>query len=70
MHCVDNYLGSSQGKQSVYKNIQILYRFINNFAACVQYCKLGNFLEGLIFAYAKFGENKILAKWRNHSVVY
>ena len=22
------------------------------------------------FAYAKFGENKILAKWRNHSVVY
>ena len=22
------------------------------------------------FAYAKFSENKILAKWRNHSVVY
>ena len=22
------------------------------------------------FAYAKFPENKILAKWRNHSVVY
>ena len=22
------------------------------------------------FAYAKFHENKILAKWRNHSVVY
>ena len=22
------------------------------------------------FAYAKFRENKILAKWRNHSVVY
>ena len=68
MHCVDNYLGSSQGKQSVYKNIQILYCFINNFDACVQYCKFGNFLEGLIFAYAS--ENKILAKWRNHSVVY
>ena len=22
------------------------------------------------FAYAKFRENKILAKWRNHSIVY
>ena len=25
--------------------------------------------RGFIFAYAKFRENKILAKWRNHSVV-
>ena len=28
------------------------------------------FREGFIFAYAKFGEYKILVKWRNHSVVY
>ena len=40
-------------------------------------CKSGNFREGFIFAklriyevYAKFRENKILAKWKNHSVVY
>ena len=25
--------------------------------------------EGFIFAYAKFRENKILVKWRDHSVV-
>ena len=31
-------------------------------------CKFGNFREGFIFA--KFSENKILAKCRNHSVVY
>ena len=32
-------------------------------------CKLENFREGLFsrnFTYAKFGENKILVKWRNY----
>ena len=39
-----------------------------------QYCKFRNIREGFIFAklrtYAKFRENKILARWRNHSVFY
>ena len=36
------------------------------------YCKFGNFREAFIFAKlrAKFRENKILAKWRDHSVIY
>ena len=41
---------------------------------CLSYCKFGNFREGFIFAklriYAKFRENKILAKWPNYSVDY
>ena len=40
---------------------------------CQQECKFGNFRESLLtgnFAYAKFRENKILAKWQNHSVDY
>ena len=42
--------------------------------ACVDlYCKFGNFREDFIFAklrISKFRENKTLAKWQNHSVVY
>ena len=37
------------------------------------YCKFGSFREVLFsrnFSHAKFRENKIIAKWRNHSVVY
>ena len=37
------------------------------------YCKFGNFVRVLFsrnLAYAEFGENKIVAKWRNHSVIY
>ena len=37
------------------------------------YCKFGSFREVLFsrnFIHAKFRENKIIAKWRNHSVVY
>ena len=37
------------------------------------YCKFGSFREILFsrnFSHAKVRENKIIAKWRNHSVVY
>ena len=37
------------------------------------YCKFGSFRQVLFlrnFSHAKFRENKIIAKWRNHSVVY
>ena len=36
-------------------------------------CNFGNFREVLFsrnFSHAKFRENKIIAKWRNHSGVY
>ena len=36
------------------------------------YCKFGSFREVLFsrnFSHAKFRENKIITKWRNHSVV-
>ena len=39
----------------------------------IMYCKFRNFCEVIFsrnFAYAKFHENKILAKWLNHSVDY
>ena len=37
----------------------------------VEHCKCGIFRERFIFAkYAKFRENKIIVRWRNHSVVY
>ena len=35
--------------------------------------EFGNIRDGLFsrnFAYAKFRENRILAKWQNHSVIY
>ena len=43
------------------------------FLGQANYCKFGNFREGLFsrnFAFAKFREIKTLAKWQNHSVVY
>ena len=42
----------------------------SSYTGIVEYCKFGKFHEGFIFAHAKFRENKILAKWRNHSVDY
>ena len=40
-----------------------LYHFSRN-----NYCKFENFRKDVIFV--KFRENKTLAKWQNHSVVY
>ena len=51
----------------------VLFPDHTHFFVLLAYCKFGNFREGLFsrnFAYAKFRENKILAKCRNHYVVY
>ena len=62
-----------------YSTIQLLYHHIMVFNVSVSCKTNGGTVNSEIFekvlfsrnfAYAKFRETKILAKWRNHSVVY